>query len=171
MNIQNLTSTNVWWDHIPNLDNLNFKEIIEQFLEDEKKQIKFNLYKDITVSYNRTHVWCNDFIVDKFLKLDSKRQIAPIYNFGTHLKKDEFTKLRSHLNSFNLLNSPDYQCAIVLKGKGSVVFEFENHREKESFWSVPFEERKVILWDCDTKYYIEADDETLILNVGFNYKR
>mgnify|MGYP000863897134 CR=1 FL=1 len=170
MNVQNLTSTNVWWDHIPDLDNLNFKEIIEQFLEDEGKQVKFNLHKDINISYNRTHVWCTDFIQDKFCKLD-KKNLSPINNFGTHLKKDEFTKLRSHLNSFNLLNCPHYQCAVILKGKGSVVFEFENHREKESFWSVPFEERKIIMWDSDTKYYIEADDETLILNIGFNYKR
>jgi len=170
MEIKNLVSYNFWWEHIPDLNRIDYKEITKQLLEDEHKQFKFNHHYDINVSDNRIHIWIDDYVRDRFRKIDS-RTLEFASKYGSHIKKDTNSITRNHLNKLDILNSPDFVGCMCLKGNATINFEYDNHREKSCIWSVPIEERKFVMWDSDMNYYIKADEDTLLITNTYTYRR
>ena len=170
-----LTESAIYWDELPNISSVNIKEIKSTILED---LINFNFtennrYKDIDVKLTQHITWLSDYVRDTF-KLKTGKNLNML-NLKAQIHPANETNIkRNHINSYDLRNSPDMTLMYFIESdENNMIVEYEDHRHKEKYWTIPFKTNKLIMFNSDLNYYLlpnTLDKFRIILIINFEIK-
>ena len=70
------------------------------------------------------------------------------------------------------IHNSDLYCGKLLyfvKGKGNLIIEWNDHRHKHGYWTIPIEAGKYVLFNSDLNYYLEeSPTNELRMYLNFN---
>mgnify|MGYP005988303205 CR=1 len=128
------------------------QNINDSYIRIEHKQDK--RFKDFHLQYQQNHTWLFQTINNEF-SLNFNNTLNLISVRGQISRQNESTIKRNHIDLNDLKSSPDYTIIYFVKGNsGDLILEYDDHRVKNLYQSIPVKEGKYVLFNSSLNYYI-----------------
>ena len=164
---QILSETSIIWGSLPAQSLVNNQKITHNIIRCYVNY-KPNRFGDIKLDYLQDQQWVIDFVREHY-KVEYGFTLIAISQYCKIDKPHERSVKRHHLDYYNLSNSPDFSLLYFVKGKGNLIIEWNDHRHKHGYWTIPIEAGKYVLFNSDLNYYLEeSPTNELRMYLNFN---
>jgi len=151
-----LSETAIYHDELPSISHVDNNKIKNSILSDfaNFKAADDNRYKDIRVGMHQHITWVMDYMRDH-VRGEYGFTLIPISIFAQIHGKGENTIKRNHIDPYDIHNSPDFTFMYFVNAEDDeLVIEWEDHRDKGRFWTIPIKTGKFVMWNSDLNYYM-----------------
>lgn len=155
-----LSETVFYYGELPHISHVSNEEIKNFILKEfsKIKSINEDRYKDIKLPAHKHISWIIDYVRD-IVKTKFGFTLIPINIISQVHEIKETTIKRNHVNPYDIHNSPDFTLiyCVDFNEEDQLVIEFEDHRNKENYWTIPIKNKDFVMWNSDLNYYISPN--------------
>ena len=174
-----LTEQSVVTGFVPKILKFNKSDIklnlLKNYTENNYQSFnEFNYHKDyLNIDYHQHITWIHDYIVDDY-RLHYEKTLVQTDNFGIVIFPNESIDYHHQVNDYDIHNSNDISCVYVLeaeKESSSIIFEYEQGRERHAKWKEPLITNKFIIHNSELRHaYLKNKSTKPVFCLGWNFQ-
>ena len=129
----------------------------------------------VKVPYHQHIQWIQDYLRDHY-RLEYNSTLIPTVDGirGIVLQTGETVNTHNNVKEWHLNDSPEIDCLLnVANGKKSqsIVFEYDDGRNKHRRWKVPLEKDTFILYSSNIPFYItKNENKDFLVNLSLHFQ-